>query len=645
MVKGIRFGEVHSFDDLNLILSKVDLPPAAVKTNFVDNPGGDGSWDLTEANGKVNYKDRKAKFTFSVLPQDDFEAKKTEVSNLLNGRRFKITLDKDPAYYWDGRCSINKYESNKKLRKIVVEANVAPYKLKQEKTRVFVPLCGKNLFDKNNLPLIYGGAGCTLSTLNSGVRVSWTEGQWTSYVAKFLPIQMLLGETITLSANLVAVGGVKPCIIIGYVSADGKRRLQKVEIKETGCVSLDIGEDAAAYDNLGIWLYANAGADPASVSEGAYVDYTNITIELGNTVEERRNLIPYLFAEAFTNNQLKRNGITYTDNLNGTITVNGTATGQSYLMLWSEPKLPIGNYALSGCPAGGSGGTYFMTGNGYTVTKTDIGNGGLLSVEEDSPQTNFVIVVQSGTTVNNLVFKPQLEKGTVSTPFTPYVQFEAYTPTAPKGKNLYNLDAGLSAALVKTDTGYKFTKDSASGSTTMSGGYVNCYIPANTPFTISFKNADLSNLSHDTFLSFQLFMPDKGAGEYPAFWKTDLRSDGSIVKPLVYPYAITQVRFYMTYPANGDYFTFDSIQIEIGSAMTEHEPFISSVDVSLTNGRKTVSPTIICTDEANFNVDGSEFTVGEGTHKVLDFSLEEGETTVTLYGSGAAAIVYQEGDL
>lgn len=140
MVKGIWFGDIHSYENLNLILSKVDLPPAAVKETFVDNPGGDGSWDLTEANGKVNYKNRTAKFTFSVLPEDDFETKKTEVSNLLSGRRFKIVLDKDPDYYWDGRCSINKYESKKKDRKIVVAANVAPHKLKKEKTVVGVDL-------------------------------------------------------------------------------------------------------------------------------------------------------------------------------------------------------------------------------------------------------------------------------------------------------------------------------------------------------------------------------------------------------------------------------------------------------------------------------------------------------------------------
>lgn len=140
MMKGIWFNDVHSYTDLHLILSSVDIPPATVKTSYVDNPGGDGSWDLTEATGKVNYKNRECKFTFSVLPTDDFEQKKTEVSNLLNGRRFKIVLDKDPEYFWDGRCTINKYESKKMVRKIVVSASVAPYKYKTEETSVKVTL-------------------------------------------------------------------------------------------------------------------------------------------------------------------------------------------------------------------------------------------------------------------------------------------------------------------------------------------------------------------------------------------------------------------------------------------------------------------------------------------------------------------------
>lgn len=138
MMKGIQFNNLHSYYDMNLVLSKVVIPPAAVKTNFVDIPGGDGSVDLTEALGKVRYKNRECSFTFTVFPSDDFEEKKTEVSNLLNGKRFKIILDKDPDYYWDGRCSIDSYASDKKINKIVVKATVSPYKLKTTVTKIIV---------------------------------------------------------------------------------------------------------------------------------------------------------------------------------------------------------------------------------------------------------------------------------------------------------------------------------------------------------------------------------------------------------------------------------------------------------------------------------------------------------------------------
>lgn len=135
-MKGIKFDDVHSFTDLNLVLTEVNIPPATVKTNFVDIPGGDGSVDLTEAHGEVKYNDRECTFTFTVFPYEDFEVKKKQVSNLLNGKRCKITVDKDPDYYWLGRCSVNEYASNKNLHKIVVGARVAPYKLKQSVTTV-----------------------------------------------------------------------------------------------------------------------------------------------------------------------------------------------------------------------------------------------------------------------------------------------------------------------------------------------------------------------------------------------------------------------------------------------------------------------------------------------------------------------------
>ena len=138
-MKGMWFGDIHSYTDLNLVMGKPNIPPAAVKTNYVDIPGGDGSLDLTESLGEVRYKDRACSFPFTVFPNEDYEEKKKIISNLLNGRRFRIRLDNDPNYYWEGRCFVNEYASDKNIRKVVVGATVAPYKLKKDITTAIIP--------------------------------------------------------------------------------------------------------------------------------------------------------------------------------------------------------------------------------------------------------------------------------------------------------------------------------------------------------------------------------------------------------------------------------------------------------------------------------------------------------------------------
>lgn len=136
---GLYFDDIHSFKNLNLILSGSDIPPAIPKTSYIDIPGADGSIDLTEATGDVKFNDRECQFTFTMNPlgdlsEDAWESKKTEVSNILSGRKVKITLDKDSGYYYEGRCHVDNYASDQRVRQIVVKAKVAPYKMKQDET-------------------------------------------------------------------------------------------------------------------------------------------------------------------------------------------------------------------------------------------------------------------------------------------------------------------------------------------------------------------------------------------------------------------------------------------------------------------------------------------------------------------------------
>lgn len=132
-MKGIYFGAIHSYHDLNLILAPFTPTPATPKTNFLSVPGRDGHLDLTEANGEVKFNNREFMFTFTIAPGDDltFDERVSVVANALNGLHCKITLDRDPDFYWLGRCMVNKYMQDKNIGKITVKASVEPYKLRQ----------------------------------------------------------------------------------------------------------------------------------------------------------------------------------------------------------------------------------------------------------------------------------------------------------------------------------------------------------------------------------------------------------------------------------------------------------------------------------------------------------------------------------
>lgn len=135
MARGTTFGAVHSNLDLHLIQQKVEVQPAEPKLNLIEIPGADGFKDYSETPaGRVTYKPRKILWTFALYPGDNWDEKQSEVSGKLNGISCKITLDTDPDYYYQGRLVVSKYNRDRSLRQITVEATCQPFKLKQLET-------------------------------------------------------------------------------------------------------------------------------------------------------------------------------------------------------------------------------------------------------------------------------------------------------------------------------------------------------------------------------------------------------------------------------------------------------------------------------------------------------------------------------
>lgn len=127
----VTFGTKNSYDDFGLILTNKDIGFPEPKLEEVDVIGADGVIDLSEVlNDDIKYKTRKLQFTFTVLKGNKYWASTVaDVANYLHGKKLRIQMDFDPAYYYTGRCKINSFKTSKRLCTITIDAECEPYRL------------------------------------------------------------------------------------------------------------------------------------------------------------------------------------------------------------------------------------------------------------------------------------------------------------------------------------------------------------------------------------------------------------------------------------------------------------------------------------------------------------------------------------
>lgn len=157
----------------------------------------------------------------------------------------------------------------------------------------------------------------------------------------------------------------------------------------------------------------------------AYAPYENIRPIKGRdsvTVERcGENLIKFPYFTSAAN----RNGLVITSQQDGSITVDGTATADTWhaINFALENRLPMNTpLSLSGCPAGGSTRNSYYIGL-YLGGKwfSDIGTGNTdikFTTREISSRVEVSIL--KGTVCNDLTFYPKIEVGTTITPYSKY---------------------------------------------------------------------------------------------------------------------------------------------------------------------------------------------------------------------------------
>ena len=133
-MKGIRFGDKHSYEDWGLILSeRPDISPPKAKTVYVDISGTDGKLDLTSSlTGDVKYQNRTFRASFSVIDaRDRWSNIYSEIMNYLQGQNIKVVLDEDAEFCYIGRFEVSAWESDKASSVITIEGDVEPDKLER----------------------------------------------------------------------------------------------------------------------------------------------------------------------------------------------------------------------------------------------------------------------------------------------------------------------------------------------------------------------------------------------------------------------------------------------------------------------------------------------------------------------------------
>lgn len=345
------------------------------------------------------------------------------------------------------------------------------------------------------------------------------------------------------------------------------------EIEDTSIYVDDVNEDKENY----ITLKGNTYQDSTS-------GYNNLaTITNLNYIKTKNT------SGNWNNNSYSINGITFTFNSNGTITINGTSTQNASLKLLGT-YLPIdqeiinGNYIILGYTSSDIAMRVLNHGETYAYLGTNQSSTTPTQLDLSTFTTGYIeIVVSSGKTINNITIKPMLTD-TSQTDFEPYTNGASPNPDYPQeievvtglnevkveGKNLFDLD---NIQVNNTDRVTYVIDNNNIVMTVVTGG------------TYRFISKTINNLTIGQQYTIKIGSYNDTSTNKIAQWGVT-KSNGSYydyVKILSDTQTLTftptekSVSFRAGYLTNncstGDILTIGNIQLEVGSQATTYEPY------------------------------------------------------------------------
>ena len=285
-----------------------------------------------------------------------------------------------------------------------------------------VAVTGKNLIPPKAASETINGVTCTVNADGSLT----LNGTATGNCFFHCPDMEIVSGIYTLSSGVKLPAGItlilrkkdiNKQIMYVYAGSSSKTKPTGYSGKAFVYVAVSSGTTVT---NLALYPQLEVGSEATAYEPYQGETITSDEVELyGDAHTVGKNLIPTI------DEPLSANGITCTVNVDGSITLNGTATASSSIHFSNSfytIALSPGSYALST-------GVTLPPGVSLILRKSDAADT-LMGVYQDNAFTikdlsykgsAFVyLYIQQGTTVSNLTIYPQLEEGSEATAYEPY---------------------------------------------------------------------------------------------------------------------------------------------------------------------------------------------------------------------------------
>lgn len=142
-MKGVKFGEYHSYEDFLLLRKSKEIGTPEPKKKTVEVEGADGELDYTEYFGEVKYSNRQLKFEFQTIARPDmFLQLFSEICDAIHGKKVRIVLEDDPDFFYIGRVNVSPFTNNKTIGEMTITADCEPYKYKSKETVISEAVTG-----------------------------------------------------------------------------------------------------------------------------------------------------------------------------------------------------------------------------------------------------------------------------------------------------------------------------------------------------------------------------------------------------------------------------------------------------------------------------------------------------------------------